>query len=25
MHQGRVIAAEFIGFCKSQTPIDLID
>jgi glucose-6-phosphate isomerase len=23
MHQGRVIAAEFIGFCKSQTPVDL--
>jgi len=22
MHQGRTIPAEFIGFCKSQTPMD---
>jgi glucose-6-phosphate isomerase len=25
MHQGRVIAAEFIGFSASQTPIDSPD
>ena len=25
MHQGRVIPAEFIGFCKSQTPMKLSD
>lgn len=23
LHQGRVVPAEFIGFCKSQTPVDL--
>lgn len=24
MHQGRVVPAEFIGFVKSQTPVNLI-